>query len=241
MTKENQTVPQQGILNEIGGEVSEESAPLLEFITKHGGKIAGAVLLFLLVTGLCALWQWHTRKSADDYLTEMAKITQMQNKDEALAALEALAKKVPDGIQNAIRLTLADLAIRNNNTQKAAEAFEACAKADGEGTVGTMAQLSLAMTHLKTENWQDALTLLTDLEKKFAPKVPSIVRELTAEAAQGAGNTKRAAELFDLLAQEETGDAAAYYRYRARLAAQTAEKPEQKKPEENKAEQKKAE
>ncbi|MBQ7607666.1 MAG: tetratricopeptide repeat protein [Desulfovibrionaceae bacterium] len=222
MAKENQTP--QGIMNEIGGEVSEENAPLLEFITKHGGKIAGAVLLFLLITGLSALWQWHASKSADEFLGEMAKITQMSDKKAALTALEALAEKAPSGLANTVQLTIADLALQSNDTEKAQKAYEACAKADGDGSAGTMAELSLAMTLLKKGSYKEALPLLTDLEKRFAPKTPTILLEYMAEASLGAGDAKRAAELFTRLSQEETGDTQAYYQYRARVAVESGEK-----------------
>ena len=70
------------LLQDLQAEVSAENAPLLQFITKYAGVIAGIVLALLLILGGMAIWNWNKSGKEDEARAELARIN-MQLKGEA--------------------------------------------------------------------------------------------------------------------------------------------------------------
>ena len=60
--QKNQGAPESPLLRDLQSEVSAESAPLLQFMLRHAGVIAGVVVLLLLVTGINALAAFAAKK-----------------------------------------------------------------------------------------------------------------------------------------------------------------------------------
>ncbi|MBQ7456255.1 MAG: tetratricopeptide repeat protein [Desulfovibrio sp.] len=217
MKKEAQNLPNdQGLLGELGSEVSQESAPLLEFITRHGGLIAGFVLVFLLLTGLTALWQWHSNKEANSYLTQMAMITQKDDKALALTSLEQLAKEAPNKLKTLTYLTLGDLALQSKDLAKAQAVYKQAAAEDADGVSGTMAQYALIASFLRDAKYTNALEAIEALWKQYGTNQPLLLQQLKAETLARTGDTKQAHDLFVAISKTQQGVEAAYFLARAK-------------------------
>ena len=204
------------ILRDLQGEVSEESAPLLEFITKHGSAIATVVVLFLIVIGLSGLWNWYTGKQHKEALAELARTEMRLKGAERVKALRELAQTVPADATLPAWLAVGQAALEVSDFAGAADAFAAAAKSDAEGALGLAASLGQATSLLKANKAQEALTLLqalatqnSDLGQHHA------LRLLLAQAAVKAGNSDLAAKTYQALAKEAQGLDSAYYAARA--------------------------
>lgn len=210
-TKEREIPQNQGLIEEIGSEVSQESAPLLEFITKNGGKIAAVVIIFLLITGLSALWQWHTKKDSQEFLLSMTKAMESQNKKEGIATLENLAHNAPGAMQSIAYLTLANFAAQNSDQGTAQKAYAQAAAADADGVSGIMASFCEISTLMKMEKYAEAMQAIATLEARFPTNKPLLLRELKAYAAQYSGDTKLAAAIFADISKEYKGEEGDYF------------------------------
>ncbi|MCR4665829.1 MAG: hypothetical protein K5657_00855 [Desulfovibrio sp.] len=211
----SQAVRNQDLIAEIGTEVGQESAPLLEFITNNGGKIAAFVLLLVLVTALSALWQWHTKKERSSFLNEMSAVTLQRTGQDKVKTLEALGKKAPDSLKAISWLTVGDAANENQDFDLASEAYAKAAKADADGVTGTMAQLAHIASLLKNDKNQEALELLHILSRRLGDEAPLVFKNLYADAASRSGDYLLASQLLEDMAKELSGDDAAFIKKRA--------------------------
>ena len=227
MEKKQPTVPEQsGILSEIGSEVSQENAPLLEFITQHGGKIAGVVLVFLLVTGASGLWSWYHNRQRTTFLEEKARIEMTMTGAEKINALADLAEKVPDSLKSLFYLSLADAASSAKDYARAAEAYAGAARSDADGTTGLMAQLAQIACLLRLDKNEEALNLAQSVATRFENPKPPVLRQMMADAARRKGDTALAARILTEMAQDMPGEDAEYLLYLARKLSRS-EKPAQ--------------
>ena len=204
------------ILRDLQGEVSEESAPLLEFITRHGSLIATTVVLFLIVIGLSGLWNWYTAKQHKETLAELARIEMRTQGAERVKALREMAQKAPSDATLPAWLAVGQAALETSDFQGAAEAFATAAKSDAEGALGLAASLGQATSLLKADKAQEALTLLQALATQNSDlgQNPAL-RQLLAQAAVKAGNTDLAAKTYQALAKDTQGLDSAYFAARA--------------------------
>ena len=58
--QKNQGEETSPLFRDLQAEVSSESAPLLQFMLRHAGIIAGVVILFLLVLAGTGIWRWYS-------------------------------------------------------------------------------------------------------------------------------------------------------------------------------------
>ena len=215
-----QQLPPQGassdILRDLQGEVSEESQPLLEFITRHGSLIATTVVLFLVVIGLSGLWNWYTAKQHKEALAELASVEMRLQGAERVTALRDLAQKAPSDAILPAWLAVGQAALAANDFPTAADAFATAAKRDAEGALGLAASLSQATSLLKAGKPQEALTLLQALaaQNSDVGQHPAL-RQLLAQVAVKAGNTDLAAKTYQALAMDTQGLDSAYFAARA--------------------------
>lgn len=231
---EQNSAENQTLLNEIGSEVSQESAPLLQFITQNGGKIAAVVLLFLLITGLSAGWQWYQKKGNESYLEEMANLEGSLTGKDRNNAMNELVKRAPSALTTLANLTLGDICTKSGDNGLAAEAYAKAAQTDADGATGLMAALGQAQSLLRLEKYAEALSLLESLEPRFS-SVPLVLRQLKAEAALRDGKTELASQIFAEMAKEASGDDAAYLISRSEaLTAQTVPAENKKSPDSKK-------
>ena len=137
--------------------MSAENAPLLQFITKYAGVIAGIVLALLLILGGMAIWNWHKSGKEDEARAELARIN-MQLKGEAKdQALLNLAQKAPDSTKLFIYLSLGQSAQENGNPVLAADAYARAAKLDNDGPLGLTAALGSVGSLMMQAEYQQAL------------------------------------------------------------------------------------
>ena len=204
-----------GLFQELGTEVSQESAPLLEFITQNAGKIAAGVLILVVITGISALWQWQKQKGQDNFLEEMSAQEMKLEGKEKIAAFADLAERAPSDMRAIAQLTLADIASENNDIARAREAYAKAAQADADGVTGNMAALAEAASLLRLEKYQEALTLLQALEQRFTGEAPMILRQLIADAAERSGKKELAAKLLKEIAGSLPEEEAAFLTQRA--------------------------
>ena len=209
------------ILRDLQSEVSEESAPLLEFITKHGSKIATAVVLFLLVIGLSGLWNWYTAKKHAETLEEVARVEMRLQGAERVSALRTLAQKAPSDAVLPAWLAVGQAALAANDFTGAAEAFASAAKSDADGPLGLAASLGQAASLLKAGKAPEALTLLQALaaQNNDLGQNPAL-RQLLAQAAVKAGKNDLASKTYQALAKDSAGLDSAYFAARAEALQQ---------------------
>lgn len=204
------------LLRDLQAEVSSESAPLLQFILRHAGLIAGTVVLFLLVLAGTGLWEWYDEKQNEEVRQELARISMGMQGQERIAALEALAGKAPSAVRVPVLLAWAQSALEADDPGTAAEAYAAAAAEDAQGALGIVAGLGQAGSLLKAGKASEALQVLQVLEGGRSQGASSLeLRQLLAEAAEAAGQKDLAARTYLALAAESQGVEKDYFNSRA--------------------------
>lgn len=225
----------QGLLDGIQGEVSAESAPLLNFITRNASLIAGVVLLLLLVLGGMAVWNWYHKGKQEEARRELARINAELKSSERDAALSKLAENAPDSVKLFIYMSLGQSAQENGNPVLAADAYAKAAQLDGDGALGLTAALGSVGSLLMQAEYNQALALLQELEARLPEASRSVeLRQMLAEAAAKAGKTELALKTYESLAREVKTPEGAYFKSRAAALAkelQAADSPAEKKAE----------
>lgn len=204
------------LLDDIQGEVSAESAPLLQFITKHASLIASGVLLLLLALGAVAVWNWYHGSKQEEARRELDRINmQLKGKDKD-AALNKLAENAPNSVKLFIYMSLGQSAQENNDPVLAADAYAKAASLDGDGALGLTAALGSVGSLLMQGKFPQALALLQELEKKLPDSRNSAaLQQMLAEAASRAGQLELAQKTYQKLAEEVKTPEAAYFHSRA--------------------------
>ncbi|MBQ7739374.1 MAG: tetratricopeptide repeat protein [Desulfovibrionaceae bacterium] len=199
------------LLEEIGSEVSRENAPLLEFITQHGGKIAGFVAIFLLVAAITGVWKWYKQKDETQFLDEKTKIELTLEGQERISALKALQAKAPDRLKTILSLTVGEYASELKDYAAAEKAYSEAALNDADGNIAPLAQLAQASCLLRQDKNAEALKLLQDLEKRLPTPTPMHYRQMLADAALRSGNETLAKDTLTAMIKESDPDEAAYF------------------------------
>ncbi len=218
-SQKNQGTEEASLLRDIQAEVSTESAPLMQFILRHGTTIAGFVILFVLVLAGTGLWRWYDNTRNADARQELARLSMQTAGTEQVKALTTLAETVPEKIRFAAWMTVGQSALRSNDAATAAAAF---AKAAGEhdGVLGLAASMDEAGALLKAGKSAEALALLQKLLATLPGEIPAgQLKQMAAEAAQTANQPEQAARLYLELAHGAQGLEADYFRARARTLA----------------------
>ncbi|MDO5483372.1 MAG: hypothetical protein Q4F27_00535 [Desulfovibrionaceae bacterium] len=230
--QKNQGEAPNPLLRDLQAEVSSESAPLLQFMLRHAGLIAGGVILFLLVLACTGLWRWYDGNRNDEARQELARISLTMQGQERTAALEALAGKAPAAVRVPVLLAWAQSALENNAPAAAATAYAAVAAEDAGGSLGLAAGLGQAGSLLKAGKAGEALSLLQGLEARLPEGSPRLeLRQLVAEAALAAGQQELAARTYLGLAGESQGLEKEYFAARAaalQQAVSNGQQPAQK-------------
>lgn len=216
--------PKQGLLDGIQGEVGAESAPLLNFITRHASLIAGVVLLLLLILGGMAIWNWYHKGKQEEARRELARINAELKSSDRDAALAKLAENAPDSVKLFIYMSLGQSAQENGNPILAADAYAKAAQLDGDGALGLTAALGSVGSLLMQAEYTQALALLQELEARLPESSRSVeLRQMLAEAASKAGKKDLALKTYESLAKEVKTPEAAYFKSRAEALAEEME------------------
>ena len=230
--QKNQGEETSPLFRDLQAEVSSESAPLLQFMLRHAGIIAGVVILFLLVLAGTGIWRWYSGGQNEDARQELARVSMTMQGQERLKALAALADKAPSDVRLSVLLAWAQSALESGDAAVAAEVYAKAAKLDADGALGLAAALGEAGSLLKAGKNAEALTLLQGLEARLPGENRSVqLRQMLAEAAATAGQKDLAAKTYQALAQEVNGLDGEYFRVRAEAlvpaAGSAPEKPVQ--------------
>lgn len=228
--QKNQGEETSPLFRDLQAEVSSESAPLLQFMLRHAGIIAGVVILFLLVLAGTGIWRWYSGGKNEDARQELARVSMTMQGQERLKALAALADKAPSDVRLSVLLAWAQSALESGDAAVAAEVYAKAAKLDADGALGMAAALGEAGSLLKAGKNAEALTLLQGLEARLPGENRSVqLRQMLAEAAARAGQKDLAAKTYQALAQEVSGLDGDYFRVRAEAlvpaAGSAPEKP----------------
>lgn len=230
--QKNQGEETSPLFRDLQAEVSSESAPLLQFMLRHAGIIAGVVILFLLVLAGTGIWRWYSGGKNEDARQELARVSMTMQGQERLKALAALADKAPSDVRLSVLLAWAQSALESGDAAVAAEVYAKAAKLDADGALGLAAALGETGSLLKAGKNAEALTLLQGLEARLPGENRSVqLRQMLAEAAARAGQKDLAAKTYQALAQEVNGLDGEYFRVRAEAlvpaAGSAPEKPVQ--------------
>ena len=228
--QKNQEKGAAGLLDNIQGEVSPENAPLLNFITKYASAIASLVLALLLCLGGWAVWNWYHGGKQKEAREELARINAEMKGADRDKALAELAKNAPDSTKLFIYMSLGQSAQENGNPVLAADAYAKAASLDGDGALGLTAALGSVGSLLMQAEYNQALALLQELEKKLPESANSVqLQQMLAETAYRAGKLELARQTYARLGQELTTPEAAYFRNRAEaIAAELTSRPADK-------------
>lgn len=227
-SQKNQDDAALAMLRDLQGEVSEESAPLLQFIVRWAPAIAGVVLALLLALCTVAAWKWYRGRQEAASRAELEQALRSTSGSQRDEALGRLAEKAPDGTRLGIYLALGQSASANGNPALAAQAYAKAAELD-DGALGAAAALNGAFSLMAQGDCAGALAILRQLEGKLpeAAQSPGF-RQLLAEAALGAGQKQAALDVYRALGQ---GPDSEYFRARAEaLAAELAAEAPQSAP-----------
>lgn len=218
----NQQKNQDGpsFLEGLQNEVSAENAPLLQFITKYAGAIAGIVLILLLILGGMGVWKWYHGGKQKETREELAKINREFKGADRDKALAALAEKAPESARLFIYLTLAQSAQENGDPVLAADAYARAASLGGDSALGIAGALGSAGSLLIQAKYPQALALLIELQSRLPEVAQSVeFRQMLAEAAARAGDLELAIKTYTMLADEIKTPEGGYFRARATALA----------------------
>ncbi|WP_297847844.1 tetratricopeptide repeat protein [uncultured Desulfovibrio sp.] len=211
------------LFHDLQAEVAAESAPLLQFMLRHAGLIAGVAVLFLLVLAGTGLWGWYSGGKSEDARQELARISMRAQGAERVRALAALAESAPSDVRLSVLLTLAQSALESGDATAAADAYAKAARLEADSALGLSAALGHAGSLLRAGKNAEALTLLQGLESRLPAEGRSVqFRQMLAEVAARAGQKELAARTYQALAREVKGIDGEYYRVRAEALAPAA-------------------
>ncbi|MDR2745217.1 MAG: hypothetical protein LBB66_08535 [Desulfovibrio sp.] len=218
--QKNQVADAPSLLDEIQTETSTESAPLLRFILRHAGLIAGLVVCLLLLIAGTGIWQWRSNTKNAEVADELARISMTSQGESRVAALAALALSAPEKAKLAVYMALGQSAVESGDYAAAAAAYADAARRDSEGAFGTAAMIAQACALLRNGKSADAVSLLQEAEKRLPEqaRTPQL-RQMLAEAALSAGQKDFAAGIYENLANAAPGREGDYFRARAAALA----------------------
>ena len=213
--QKNQGAADAPLLRDLQAEVSHESAPLLQFMLRHAGLIAGVLVLFLLVLVGTGIYNWHGDSRTEEARDALARATLQPRGADRVKALAQVAESAPSSTRFAAYMALAQSALDNGDYDTAAQAYGKAAKST-DGAFGLSAALGEAGTLLKAGKSAQALTLLQALQNALpgGASAPQL-RQMLAEAAIAAGQKELAARTYLALARETDGVNSSYLRTRA--------------------------
>ncbi len=210
------------ILNELQTEISNEAAPLLQFLTEHALKIMLILGLFVVVVAGVGVYNWQQQSALEEAQNELYSLNLEQDAAKRISALEAFLASAPESLHNSVYLNLAEVAMQEKNYEKAAEAYGSLAKNNAQMAVGVLGALNQGQALILAGKGKEALAVLEALAPEVSTAENTIVQQALAEAALLSGDTAKAKAAFEAIANATTGSESEFYHYRARTLNEAA-------------------
>lgn len=205
------------LLQELQSEVTNEAAPLLQFLIKHAVTIMLLLGLFALSLGGVALYNWHAAKVLKQGQDSLAEVLLTKEGQDRLVALEKILAEVPSSMQLSVLMELGDTEMSLNHYDKAAQVYERVVAECKDESFATMAAVNRIEALYASGNNEKALSLINEIvEQKNAGQNPSLLN-LQAEIALAAGKSDIAVKNYEVLIAKAQGNEKDYLE--ARLAA----------------------
>ncbi len=211
------------LLDELQSEISNEAAPLLQFILKHAVLIMACLALFVVILAGVGGYNWYTERNLLEGQAKLSSIVLSKQGEERVTALEAFLNTASSELKGGTLLALAEVNMELKAYDKAATHFGALSALDSEGAVGLLSALNQGQALLLAGKPKEALSVLEAIVNK-APTIQRIaIQQSLAEAALQAGDVQKAQQTFEAMAAASNGPEARFFRYRARTVGANAE------------------
>ncbi len=207
------------ILNEIQTEISNEAAPLLDFLTAHAVKIMMVLGLFVAAVGGLGAYNWHQNSLLEDAQSQLHTIVQTKQGTDRVTALEAFLSEAPQSLHSAVLLHTAEASMAADAFDKAAAAYGQLADLHVDGATSILSSLNQGQALILAGKGTAAVGILEDLVSKVPTEQAIIIQQALAEAALLSGDTAKAKAAFEAMANATIGTESEFYRYRARTVA----------------------
>ncbi len=208
------------ILNELQTEISNEAAPLLQFLTEHALKIMLVLGLFVVAVAGLGAYNWHQESVMEEAQAELHTIALTQDSAQRVSALEAFLATAPESLQSSVYLSLAQVHMQEKNYAKAAESYAQLAQRNAGTALALVSSLNQGQALILAGKGKEAVQVLEPLVADVPTTQNTIAQQALAEAALLSGDTAKAKAAFEAIANATTGSESEFYRYRARTVAQ---------------------
>jgi len=153
--------PQPTLMTSLSSEVASEASPLLELITRHAAKIAGALIVFLCFIGAYWFYQGQVRATRLAEQTSLGNVLVIADPAARLVALDAFLAKNDDSTRMEALYAKAESARLAGNQDKAFEAWQEIARRDAKAT--ELATIGMAESRTLQGQYAEALALYETL------------------------------------------------------------------------------
>ncbi len=208
------------ILNELQTEISNEAAPLLQFLTEHALKIMLVLGLFVVAVAGLGVYNWHQESVMEEAQTELHTINLTQDSAQRVSALEAFLSKAPESLQSSVLLHLAQVHMQEKNYNQAAENYGQLSQRNAGTALAIVSSLNQGQALILAGKGKEAVLVLEPIIAEVPTNQNTIAQQALAEAALLSGDTAKAKAAFEAIANATTGSESEFYRYRARTVAQ---------------------
>ncbi len=201
-----QLTADQSLMDSIQSEISQESRPLMQFITANAKYLVAIIVVLIAALVGTGVYGHYKSSRQESVLESLARTMQRPADAGQLAELEAAGRDAPDFMRTAVDVDLVSSAVAQGEREKAAEAYGRVAKAQDGSPMGLVAALNQAGSLLGAGKYQEGAALLQALLPGLTPRAAVQPRTMLAEAAARAGDYELAARTYDELAGQAEQD-----------------------------------
>lgn len=217
MSTENESEqPKRGTAQRLQDEISSEVAPAVRAVTENIkliGLVVGAIVL--IAAGISG-YKYYRQYTLETGQERIESILSMESPDKRMQAIEDYLPKAPQRFRHGLRLELADLALKRERYEKAAEVWAETAQKSQKEEIRTIARLGRAKALLRTGASEKALALLQDLASNAPEAFQRTIYLELASAAESEGEWDQALAAYkQLKSQTELGgERGSYFQYK---------------------------
>jgi len=217
MSTENESEqPERGTTQRLQDEISSEVAPAVRAVTDNI-KLIGLVLgAIVLIAGGISGYKYYRQYSLETGQERIESILSMESPDKRMQAIQDYLPKAPQRFKQGLRLELADLALKREHYEKAAEVWAETAQKSPKEEIRIIARMGRAKALLRAGQSEKALALLQDLASNAPEAFQRTIYLELASAAESEGEWDRALGAYkQLKSQTELGgERGSYFQYK---------------------------